>query len=181
MDNSQFIDILRSNGFINPSQNQSNSNRTSLSDAQNAAMDAMVSIVKNTPSGEAEMVAEELIPPKSLWDLSTEIIRGNYGNGKERQQRLEAEGYNYHQVQDFVNKRIQGTLADEDYNRNYYTQIATDTSESVNKNKAPDFKRQNGTVKQEDAMDAFMLALQALRNMNSPYIPPTPETGHKAR
>lgn len=69
---------------------------------------------------------------KGLWDISTEIIRGDWGNGSERQTKLQNAGYNYHQVQDFVNKRLKGTLTDNDYNRSY-TDEAMDVSVDTNR------------------------------------------------
>lgn len=38
----------------------------------------------------------------------TAVIRGNYGNGAVRKQKLEAEGYSYSEIQAAVNKRLKG-------------------------------------------------------------------------
>lgn len=99
-------------------------------------------------------------PIKGLWDLSTEIIRGNYGNGAERKQKLEAEGYNYHQVQDFVNKRIYGTLKDSDYDRDYFTGesstssvVDTPAASDPDSVKAPNFSDANENI-DENLLDA---------------------------
>ena len=43
---------------------------------------------------------------KSIDELATEIIRGNWGNGEERKRRLEEAGYNYQEVQNEVNRRL---------------------------------------------------------------------------
>lgn len=43
---------------------------------------------------------------KSIDDVAREVIQGKYGNQPERQKRLEAEGYNYRQVQDRVNEML---------------------------------------------------------------------------
>lgn len=43
---------------------------------------------------------------KSVSEIATEVIRGNWGNGEERKRRLEEAGYNYHQVQDEVNRQL---------------------------------------------------------------------------
>lgn len=44
-------------------------------------------------------------PEKSLDEIVDEVIAGKWGNQPERQQRLEAAGYNYQEVQDAVNAR----------------------------------------------------------------------------
>ena len=44
-------------------------------------------------------------PEKSLDEIVDEVIAGKWGNQPERQQRLEAAGYNYREVQDAVNAR----------------------------------------------------------------------------
>lgn len=41
-------------------------------------------------------------------DLANRVIRGDFGNGKVRQKRLEALGVNYKIVQDIVNKKLGG-------------------------------------------------------------------------
>lgn len=40
---------------------------------------------------------------KSIAEIAQEIVAGKWGNGSERKQRLEAEGYNYAEVQAAVN------------------------------------------------------------------------------
>ena len=42
---------------------------------------------------------------KNLEQLADEVIRGEWGNGAERKQRLTAAGYNYDEVQSLVNQR----------------------------------------------------------------------------
>ncbi len=44
-------------------------------------------------------------PAKSIDEIADEVIAGKWGNQPERQQRLEAAGYNYQEVQDAVNAR----------------------------------------------------------------------------
>lgn len=44
-------------------------------------------------------------PAKSIDEIVDEVIAGKWGNQPERQQRLEAAGYNYQEVQDAVNAR----------------------------------------------------------------------------
>lgn len=39
-------------------------------------------------------------------EIAREVIQGKWGNGAERKKRLEAAGYNYHEVQSVVNKLI---------------------------------------------------------------------------
>lgn len=43
-------------------------------------------------------------PGKSIEEVAREVIRGDWGNGLERKQRLEAAGYNYLEVQNKVNE-----------------------------------------------------------------------------
>ena len=45
-------------------------------------------------------------PTKSLDDIAREVIRGSWGNGKDRKSRLEAAGYNYRDVQNRVNQLL---------------------------------------------------------------------------
>ena len=40
----------------------------------------------------------------SLTEVANKVIRGDYGNGEERKQKLESEGYNYNEVQAKVNE-----------------------------------------------------------------------------
>lgn len=43
-------------------------------------------------------------PQKSIEEVAKEVINGDWGNGEDRKQRLEAAGYNYSEVQDKVNE-----------------------------------------------------------------------------
>ena len=45
-------------------------------------------------------------PAKSIDDIAREVIRGSWGNGKDRKSRLEAAGYNYREVQNRVNQLL---------------------------------------------------------------------------
>lgn len=47
-------------------------------------------------------------PVKGLGELVDEVLRGEWGNGDDRRNRLTAAGYNYDQVQAEVNRRIGG-------------------------------------------------------------------------
>ena len=47
-------------------------------------------------------------PAKSVDDVAREVIRGEWGNGSDRRQRLEAAGYDYNAVQDRVNAILTG-------------------------------------------------------------------------
>lgn len=53
-------------------------------------------------------VKEEIIKPslKSLDEIAKDVIKGLYGNYPERKTKLEAEGYNYSQVQSKVNELL---------------------------------------------------------------------------
>ena len=44
---------------------------------------------------------------KSVEELAREVIRGNWGNGTERKQRLTEAGYDYAAVQRKVNEMLQ--------------------------------------------------------------------------
>ena len=48
---------------------------------------------------------------KSVDELAKEVIRGDWGNGQERKDKLAAAGYNYDEVQDRVNAILNGTAA----------------------------------------------------------------------
>ena len=43
---------------------------------------------------------------KTNEDIAREVIRGSWGNGKDRKSRLEAAGYNYRDVQNRVNQLL---------------------------------------------------------------------------
>ena len=47
-------------------------------------------------------------PAKSVDEVAREVIRGEWGNGSDRRQRLEAAGYDYNAVQDRVNAILNG-------------------------------------------------------------------------
>ena len=51
---------------------------------------------------EDEIQEENTLKP--LDEIAMDVIRGDYGNGEERRERLEAEGYDYSEVQDRVNE-----------------------------------------------------------------------------
>ena len=43
---------------------------------------------------------------KSIAEIAQEVVAGKWGNGSERKQRLEAEGYDYAEVQAKVNETL---------------------------------------------------------------------------
>ena len=49
---------------------------------------------------------EQAQPAKSVDEVAREVIRGEWGNGSDRRQRLEAAGYDYGAVQDRVNELL---------------------------------------------------------------------------
>lgn len=51
---------------------------------------------------------------KSVKDVALEVINGEWGNGEERRQRLEAAGYDYNKVQAAVNKILNGEDFDDE-------------------------------------------------------------------
>lgn len=67
---------------------------------------------------------------KSNEDLATEVIRGDWGNGQDRKNRLTAAGYDYGAVQNIVNQRLAGSLGAstaENCSAVYYTVQKGDT------------------------------------------------------
>jgi len=63
------------------------------------------------PSGSATPSPAPAPAPtrKSNEDLATEVIRGDWGNGQERKNRLTAAGYDYGAIQNIVNQRLAGS------------------------------------------------------------------------
>ena len=57
---------------------------------------------------EVRIYTKEEEPKKSIEEVAQEVINGVYGNQPERQQRLEALGYNYREVQNKVNEMLGG-------------------------------------------------------------------------
>lgn len=51
---------------------------------------------------------EQAAPAKSVDEVAREVIRGEWGNGSDRRQRLEAAGYDYDTVQNHVNAILTG-------------------------------------------------------------------------
>ena len=64
--------------------------------------------VANTvaPSTSSAAASTTSAPTKSVSEVAAEVINGNWGNGDERRQRLEAAGYNYSEVQAAVNSQF---------------------------------------------------------------------------
>lgn len=56
----------------------------------------------------ADKSKNELTGQSSIEDIARRVLKGEYGNQPERQKRLEAEGYNYAQVQAAVNRILYG-------------------------------------------------------------------------
>ena len=56
----------------------------------------------------AEAAAKKEAEVKKIDDLATEVIRGNWGNGQERYDKLTAAGYDYDAVQKRVNEMLSG-------------------------------------------------------------------------
>lgn len=71
-------------------------------EAEGYDYDAVQNIVNSLANG-ADTVAD--CRPTVTSDIVDAVIRGDYGNGDERRERLEAEGYDYDEVQDAVNAR----------------------------------------------------------------------------
>ena len=56
--------------------------------------------------GITQPTASTATPTKSINEIAAEVINGDWGNGDERRQRLEAASYNYNEVQKAVNSQF---------------------------------------------------------------------------
>lgn len=93
-------------------------------------MDDLRNFAKNLSTSGLQQVqpTPSSTPEKSYKDfdidrLADAIIEGTYGNGENRQRNLTNRGFNYHQVQDFVNKKLAGTLTPEDYTHDFMVNV----------------------------------------------------------
>lgn len=76
-----------------------------------SAVQAKVNELLGSPSsGDISKPAPEPepTPSYSIDEVAQAVIRGDYGNGSERREKLEAEGYNYSEVQSRVNELYNG-------------------------------------------------------------------------
>lgn len=64
---------------------------------------------------EEEPVPTPTVTKKTIDEVAKEVIEGKYGNGEERKEKLEAEGYNYSEVQGRVNEIIKSQQPKEEY------------------------------------------------------------------
>ena len=64
---------------------------------------------------------------KSNEELATEVIRGDWGNGQDRRNRLTAAGYDYGAVQSIVNQRLSGSSNSGGSGEVWYTVKSGDT------------------------------------------------------
>ena len=62
-------------------------------------------------------------PTKSIDEVAKEVIEGKYGNGAERKEKLEAEGYDYSEVQGRVNEICAEMKAKENEDKREYYKI----------------------------------------------------------
>lgn len=74
-------------------------------------------------------VEEPATNKKSLDEIAQDVIAGKYGNGAERKEKLEAEGYNYSEVQGRVNEILKGKSD----SKEYYTIKKGDTLSGIAK------------------------------------------------
>ena len=74
--------------------------------AAKAAAEAKAKVTSGRPIATARPVTTT--PAKSIEDLAKEVIRGDWGNGQERKDKLAAAGYDYDKVQDKVNEILYG-------------------------------------------------------------------------
>lgn len=64
---------------------------------------------------------------KSNEELATEVIRGDWGNGQDRKNRLTAAGYDYNAVQNIVNQRLGSSSKSSSSGEVWYTVKSGDT------------------------------------------------------
>lgn len=85
---------------------------------------------------------KELVPTtssnnkKSNEDIATEVIRGDWGNGQDRKNRLASAGYDYSAIQSIVNARLSGQSSSTNTSSNnnrYYTVVKGDTLWGISK------------------------------------------------
>ena len=74
--------------------------------AAKAAAEAKAKVTSGRPIATARPVTTT--PAKSIDELAKEVIRGDWGNGQERKDKLAAAGYDYDKVQDKVNEILYG-------------------------------------------------------------------------
>ena len=67
---------------------------------------------------------------KSDEEIADEVVAGKWGNGKERETRLRAAGYNYNKIQELVNKKLGNYIKN---NESYYTVKEGDTLSGIAK------------------------------------------------
>ena len=60
-------------------------------------------LIKDISESTTETPEQNKLP---IEEVAMKVINGEYGNGEERKQKLEAEGYNYNEVQSKVNEII---------------------------------------------------------------------------
>lgn len=96
---------------------------------------------------------KELVPQttskKSNEDIATEVIRGDWGNGQERKDRLTNAGYDYSAIQLIVNARVNGNSKPKAETKRYHTVVKGDTLWAIakryygNGNRYPEIARAN--------------------------------------
>lgn len=69
-------------------------------------------------------------PKKSDEEIAEEVIAGKWGNGKERETRLRAAGYNYNKIRELVNKKLSNYIKN---NESYYIVKEGDTLSGIAK------------------------------------------------
>lgn len=89
---------------------------------------------------------------KSDEEIADEVVAGKWGNGKERETRLRAAGYDYNKIQGLVNKKMSNYIKN---NESYYTVKEGDTLSGIAKR----FKTSVLTLKK----------LNTIKNVNKIY------------
>ena len=72
-------------------------------------------------------LVEEKLDKKTNEELATEVIRGDWGNGQERKDRLTNAGYDYSAVQSIVNSRLSNKNQTTSSSKRYYTVVKGDS------------------------------------------------------
>ena len=105
-----YFDFINSSRYSNLKEASSSKNYLELIKVDgyatsSAYVDNVYSVV--TSKGLLEWDSSQLeIKPKSNREIAREVIRGDWGNGLERKQRLVGQGYNYNEIQKIVNSLL---------------------------------------------------------------------------
>ena len=81
-----------------------------------------------------ELISSNNGSKKTNDELATEVIRGDWGNGQDRKDRLTNAGYNYSEIQAIVNARLKGTTnSSSNVSKKYHKVVKGDTLWAISK------------------------------------------------